>query len=71
MPLVRLQNVTTGQEIYASSFPQPANARGPAAQWRKQATENEIAMVNRLRDDTGSPSTSRRHEREGHLLCAG
>ena len=55
MPLVRLQNVTTGQEIYASSFHNPANARGPAAQWRKQATENEIAMVNRLRDDTGLP----------------
>lgn len=55
MPLVLLQNVTTGQQIYASSFHNPANARGPAAKWRKQATTNEIAMVNRLRSETGLP----------------
>ncbi|WP_395656089.1 endonuclease/exonuclease/phosphatase family protein [Nocardioides sp.] len=55
MPVVRLQNVTTGQEIYASSFHNPASVHGPAAQWRKRATDIQIAMVNRLREESGLP----------------
>lgn len=55
MPLVLLQNLATGQQVYVASFHNPADARGPAAKWRKQATEIEIAMVNRLRADTGLP----------------
>jgi Endonuclease/Exonuclease/phosphatase family len=55
MPLVLLQNIATGQQMYVSSFHNPADARGPAAKWRKQATEIEIAMVNRLRSESGLP----------------
>jgi endonuclease/exonuclease/phosphatase family metal-dependent hydrolase len=55
MPLVLLQSVTTGQQMYVASVHNPANARGPAAKWRKQATEIEMATVNRLRADTGLP----------------
>jgi hypothetical protein len=55
MPVVLLQNIATGQQVYVASFHNPADARGPAAKWRKQATDIEIAMVNRLRADTGLP----------------
>ncbi|GAA1131573.1 endonuclease/exonuclease/phosphatase family protein [Nocardioides aquiterrae] len=55
MPLVLLQNLATGQQLYVASVHNPANARGPAAKWRKQATEVEMATVNRLRADTGLP----------------
>jgi hypothetical protein len=55
MPLVLLQNVATGQQLYVASVHNPANARGPAAKWRKKATEIEMATVNRLRADTGLP----------------
>jgi len=55
MPVVLLQHVTTGQQVYVASFHNPADARGPAARWRKQATDIEIAMVNRLRTETGLP----------------
>ena len=55
MPVVRLRNLATGQEIFVGSFHNPADVRGPAAKWRKQATEVEIAMVNRLRLETGLP----------------
>lgn len=55
MPVVRLRSLVTGQEIFVGSFHNPANARGPAAKWRKQATEIQIAMVNRLRLETGLP----------------
>lgn len=55
MPVVLLRHLETGQQIYVGSFHNPANARGPAAKWRKQATEIQVAMVNRLRTETGLP----------------
>ena len=55
VPLVLLQNIATGQQMYVSSVHNPANARGPAAKWRKQATDIEMATINGLRSDTGLP----------------
>lgn len=55
MPVVLLRNLQSGQQAYFSSFHNPADARGPAAKWRKQATEIEIALVNRLRAESGLP----------------
>jgi hypothetical protein len=55
MPVVLLRNNVSGQQAYFSSFHNPADARGPAARWRKQATDLEVAMVNRLRSETGLP----------------
>lgn len=55
MPVVLLRNLQSGQQAYFSTFHNPANARGPAAKWRKQATEIQIALVNRLRTESGLP----------------
>ncbi len=55
MPVVLLRNLASGQEAYFSTFHNPANARGPAAKWRKQATDIEIALANRLRSESGLP----------------
>ncbi len=55
MPVVLLRNLQSGQQAYFSTFHNPANARGPAAKWRKQATDVEIALVNRLRTESGLP----------------
>lgn len=55
MPVVLLRNLQSGQQAYFSSFHNPADARGPAAKWRKQATDIEIALVNRLRAESGLP----------------
>ncbi|MBI2245945.1 MAG: hypothetical protein HYU55_19030, partial [Nocardioides sp.] len=44
MPVVLLRNLQSGQQAYFSSFHNPADARGPAAKWRKQATDIEIAL---------------------------
>jgi hypothetical protein len=55
MPVVLLRNLQTGQQIYYSSFHNPADARGHAEKWRDQATDLEIAMVNRLRAESGLP----------------
>ena len=55
MPVVLLRNLQSGQQAYFASFHNPADARGPAAKWRKQATDIEIAMVNQLRSQSGLP----------------
>lgn len=55
MPVVLLRNLQTGQQMYYSSFHNPADARGNAEKWRDKATDLEIAMVNRLRAETGLP----------------
>ncbi|CAI9407985.1 endonuclease/exonuclease/phosphatase family protein [Nocardioides sp. T2.26MG-1] len=55
MPVVLLRNLQSGQQAYFSTFHNPANARGPAATWRKRATQIEVAMVNRLRAESGLP----------------
>jgi endonuclease/exonuclease/phosphatase family metal-dependent hydrolase len=55
MPVVLLRNLHTGQQVYYSSFHNPADARGHAEKWRDQATDLEIAMVNRLEAESGLP----------------
>lgn len=48
-PLVLLQNVHTGQEVYVMNTHNPANVRGDALQWRNQAVAVEAALITRLR----------------------
>ncbi|MNR87384.1 Endonuclease/Exonuclease/phosphatase family protein [compost metagenome] len=57
MPVVLLRHRETGQEAYFANFHNPANTRkfGDQERWRDAATEKQIAMVNRLRRETGLP----------------
>lgn len=48
-PLVLLQNVHTGQEVYVLNTHNPADVRGKARQWRDQAVRIEAALINQLR----------------------
>jgi endonuclease/exonuclease/phosphatase family metal-dependent hydrolase len=48
-PLVLLQNVHTGQEVYVMNTHNPADVRGKAQQWRDQAVRIEAALINQLR----------------------
>ena len=48
-PLVLLQNVHTGQEVYVMNTHNPADVRGKAKQWRDQAVRIEAALINQLR----------------------
>jgi len=48
-PLVLLQNVHTGQQVYVMNTHNPADVRGKAQQWRNQAVAIEGALVTRLR----------------------
>ena len=73
MPVVLLQNVTTGQLAYFSNFHNPAtNRRHPGNQvWRDEATRREVALVNSLYYETGLPVfvTGDMNEREEYF-CA-
>ena len=51
-PLVRLGNLTTGQEIWVFNTHNPSNTHGPAQRWRDKAVRIEIGMVNGLREET-------------------
>jgi endonuclease/exonuclease/phosphatase family metal-dependent hydrolase len=53
-PLVLLRQVQTGQLAYFFNTHNPANARGPAQEWRDEAVRIQIELINRLR--TESPS---------------
>lgn len=55
MPLILLKNRQTGRQIYFANFHNPADAQGPAQQWRNQATQIQVNMVNNLRATTGLP----------------
>ncbi len=57
MPVVRLRNKQTGQEAYFANFHNPASTRkqGDHEKWRDVATQKEIDLVNRLRQQTGLP----------------
>jgi endonuclease/exonuclease/phosphatase family metal-dependent hydrolase len=48
-PLVLLQNVHTGQEVYVMNTHNPADVRGKAAKWRNQAVAIEAALITHLR----------------------
>ncbi|WP_426244891.1 endonuclease/exonuclease/phosphatase family protein [Nocardioides sp. LHG3406-4] len=69
MPLVLLKNKQTGRQIYFANFHNPADAQGPAQQWRNQATQIQVDMVNNLRATTGLPVfiTGDMNEREEYF----
>lgn len=48
-PLVLLQNVHTGQEVYVMNTHNPANVRGNALAWRNKSVAIEAALITRLR----------------------
>jgi len=55
MPVLRLENLTTLQQVWFANFHNPANARGNAQRWRDEATRLEVGLANRLRAETGLP----------------
>ena len=71
MPVVMLQNVTTGQLAYFANFHNPAtNRRHPGNQkWRTEATRRQIALANSLIYETGLPVffTGDMNEREQYF----
>ncbi|WGL51483.1 endonuclease/exonuclease/phosphatase family protein [Nocardioides sp. BP30] len=48
-PLVLLQNIRTGQEVYVMNTHNPADVRGNALAWRNQGVAIEAALITRLR----------------------
>ena len=71
MPYLRLRHRGTGQEVWFANFHNPASTRGNAQRWRDEATRLEVALVNRLRAETGLPVvvTGDMNEREEYF-CA-
>ena len=55
MPLVLLQSLQTGQQIYFMNFQNPANTRGNAEKWRLLGQRIQIALVNQLKVSNGLP----------------
>ncbi len=48
MPYVLLRHRATGRRVWFANFHNPADVRGPAAQWRREAVARETGLVNRL-----------------------
>ncbi|HRD61265.1 MAG TPA: endonuclease/exonuclease/phosphatase family protein [Nocardioides sp.] len=55
MPVVLLQSLQTGQQIYFMNFQNPADVRGNAAKWRMIGQRFQIALVNQLKISNGLP----------------
>jgi endonuclease/exonuclease/phosphatase family metal-dependent hydrolase len=55
MPVVLLQSLQTGQQIYFMNFQNPADVRGNAMKWRLIGQRLQIALVNQLRDSNHLP----------------
>lgn len=55
MPVVLLQSLQTGQQIYFMNFQNPADVRGNALKWRLIGQRLQIALVNQLRDSNRLP----------------
>ena len=55
MPLVLLQSIQTGQQIYFMNFQNPADVRGNAQKWRLIGQRLQIALVNQLKVSNGLP----------------
>ena len=55
MPLVLLQSIQTGQQIYFMNFQNPADTRGNAEKWRLLGQRLQIALVNQLKASNGLP----------------
>jgi endonuclease/exonuclease/phosphatase family metal-dependent hydrolase len=55
MPVVLLQSLQTGQQIYFMNFQNPADVRGNAQKWRMIGQKLQIALVNLLKTSNGLP----------------
>lgn len=55
MPVVLLQSLQTGQQIYFMNFQNPADVRGNALKWRLIGQRLQIALVNLLKTSNGLP----------------
>jgi endonuclease/exonuclease/phosphatase family metal-dependent hydrolase len=55
MPVVLLQSLQTGQQIYFINFQNPADVRGNAMKWRLIGQRLQIALVNQLRASNQLP----------------
>jgi hypothetical protein len=55
MPVVLLQSLQTGQQIYFMNFQNPADVRGNAMKWRLIGQRLQIALVNQLRASNHLP----------------
>src|SRR3954462_1466263 len=55
MPVVLLQSLQTGQQIYFINFQNPADVRGNAQKWRLIGHRLQIALVNQLRASNQLP----------------
>jgi endonuclease/exonuclease/phosphatase family metal-dependent hydrolase len=53
-PYVKLRHRATGREVWFLNTHNPADARGPAARWRRQSLRTQARLVNRL-EATGRP----------------
>ncbi len=55
MPVVLLQSVQTGQQMYFMNFQNPADVRGNAQKWRRIGQRLQIGLVNLLKTSNGLP----------------
>lgn len=55
MPVVLLQHLATGQQIYFMNFHNPADVRGNQEKWRLIGQRRQINLVNELRETSGLP----------------
>ena len=55
MPVVLLQSLQTGQQVYFMNFQNPADVRGNAQKWRLIGQRLQIALVNLLKASNGLP----------------
>ena len=55
MPLVLLQSLQTGQQIYFMNFQNPADVRGNASKWRMIGQRIQIELVNLLKTSNRLP----------------
>ena len=55
MPVVLLQSLQTGQQIYFMNFQNPADVRGNAQKWRLIGQRLQIGLVNLLKVSNGLP----------------
>jgi endonuclease/exonuclease/phosphatase family metal-dependent hydrolase len=55
MPVVLLQSLQTGQQIYFMNFQNPADVRGNAEKWRLLGQRFQIELVNLLKTSNGLP----------------
>jgi endonuclease/exonuclease/phosphatase family metal-dependent hydrolase len=55
MPVVLLQSLQTGQQVYFMNFQNPADVRGNADKWRRIGQRFQIGLANLLKSSNGLP----------------